>query len=60
MSILLRIKRTVYIMRKIPEPGPSMLAKEYSVTMNRSSLSPSRKEILRNVVDKDALLWQLE
>ena len=59
MSILLRIKRTVYIMRKIPEPGPSMLAKEYSVTMNRSSLSPSRKEILRNVVDKDALLCSL-
>lgn len=59
MSILLRIKQAVYIMRKIPEPGPAMLAKKYSVMMNRNSLSPSRKEILRNVVDKDALLCSL-
>lgn len=46
-------------MRKIPEPGPAMLARKYSVTMNRNSFSPSRKEILRNVVDKDALLCSL-
>ena len=59
MSILLRIKRTVYITRKIPEPGPTMLARKYSVTMNRSLLPPSRKEILRNVEDKDALLCTL-
>jgi glyoxylate reductase len=59
VSILLRIKQTVYIMRKIPEPGPSMLAKEFSVIMNRGSSSPSRKEILRNVVNKDALLCSL-
>lgn len=59
MSILLRIKQTVYIMRKIPEPGPAMLARKFSVTMNRNSLTPSRKEILRNVADKDALLCSL-
>jgi glyoxylate reductase len=59
VSILLRIKQTVYIMRKIPEPGPAMLARKYSVTMNRNSFSPSRKEILRNVADKDALLCSL-
>ena len=59
MSILLSIKQTVYIMRKIPEPGPAMLARKYSVTMNRNSLSPSRREILKNVVDKDALLCSL-
>lgn len=59
MSILLSIKQTVYIMRKIPEPGPVMLARKYSVTMNRNSLSPPRREILRNVVDKDALLCSL-
>lgn len=53
------MKQTVYIMRKIPEPGPAMLARKYSVTMNRNSFSPSRKEILRNVVDKDALLCSL-
>lgn len=46
-------------MRKIPEPGPTMLSKKYSVTMNRKSLSPSREEILRNVVNKDALLCSL-
>jgi glyoxylate reductase len=55
----LRIKQTVYIMRKIPEPGPAMLARKYSVTMNRNSSSPSRKEILRNVVGNDALLCTL-
>jgi glyoxylate reductase len=59
VSTLLGIKLTVYIMRKIPEPGPTLLARKYSVTMNRNSLSPSRKEILRNVVDKDALLCSL-
>jgi glyoxylate reductase len=58
-SILLRIKRTVYITRRIPEPGPTMLAKKYYVTMKRNSLSPSRKEILRNVVHKDAILCSL-
>jgi glyoxylate reductase len=46
-------------MRRIPEPGPTMLSKKYSVTMNRKSLSPSREEILRNVVNKDALLCSL-
>ena len=55
----MRIKQTVYIMRKIPEPGPAMLARKYSVTMNRNSSSPSRKEILRNVANKDALLCSL-
>jgi glyoxylate reductase len=59
VSILLRIKRSVYIMRKIPEPGPTMLSRKYSVTMNRKSLSPPREEILRNVVNKDALLCSL-
>jgi glyoxylate reductase len=59
VNILLRVKQNVYITRRIPEPGPSMLAKEYSVTMNRDSSSPSRNEILRNVLDKDALLCSL-
>lgn len=59
MNILLRIKGTVYITRKMPEPGPSMLARKYSVTMNANPMSPSRKEILRNVVDKDAIFCSL-
>ena len=36
-----------------------MLAKKYSVIMKRNSLPPSRNEILRNVVDKDAILCSL-
>ena len=59
MNILLGIKGTVYITRKMPEPGPSMLTKKYSVTMNKSPMSPSRKEILRNVVGKNAIFCSL-
>lgn len=59
MNILLGIKGTVYITRKMPEPGPSMLTKNYSVTMNKSPMSPSRKEILKNVVDKNAIFCSL-
>lgn len=59
MNILLRIKGTVYITRKMPEPGPSMLARNYSVTMNANPMSPSRKEILRNVVGKNAIFCSL-
>jgi glyoxylate reductase len=56
---LLPIKRSVYIMRKILEPGPAMLSRDYSVTMNKNSYSPSRDEILRNVSNKDAILCSL-
>jgi glyoxylate reductase len=59
VNILLGIKGTVYITRKMPEPGPSMLTKKYSVTMNKSPMSPSRKEILKNVVDKNAIFCSL-
>lgn len=56
---LLPIKRSVYIMRKILEPGPAMLSRDYSVTMNKNSYSPSRDEILRKVSNKDAILCSL-
>jgi glyoxylate reductase len=46
-------------MRKILEPGPAMLSRDYSVTMNKNSYSPSRDEILRNVSNKDAILCSL-
>jgi glyoxylate reductase len=36
-----------------------MLARKYTVMMHRKSLSPSRKEILKNVANKDALLCSL-
>lgn len=59
MSSLLSIKQSVYIMRKILEPGPTMLSRKYSVTMNQKPWSPPRDEILRIVVNKDALLCSL-
>jgi glyoxylate reductase len=59
VSSLLSIKQSVYIMRKILEPGPTMLSRKYSVTMNQKPWSPPRDEILRNVVNKDALLCSL-
>lgn len=36
-----------------------MLSRDYSVTMNKNSYSPSRDEILRNVSNKDAILCSL-
>lgn len=59
MNILLGIKGAVYITRRMPEPGPSMLTSKYYVTMNKSPMSPSRKEILKNVVDKNAIFCSL-
>lgn len=49
----------VYVTRKIPEPGLSMLSKECKVTLNRKSSVPDRAEIIRNIAGKDALLCML-
>lgn len=48
----------VYVTRKIPEPGLSMLSK-CQVTLNKKSSAPSRTEIMKNIADKDALLCML-
>jgi glyoxylate reductase len=49
----------VYVTRKIPEPGLSLLSKECKVTLNKKSAPPSRAEILKNMAGKDALLCML-
>ena len=48
--------KEVYVTRKIPEPGLSILSKECNVTLNRTSRPASRDEIIKNVVGKDAIL----
>lgn len=53
------VKQSVYITRKILEPGPTMLFKEFNVTMNKKPASPPRDEILRNIANKDAILCSI-
>jgi glyoxylate reductase len=48
--------REVYVTRKIPEPGLSMLSRECNVTLNQRSTPPDKVEIIKNVVGKDAIL----
>jgi glyoxylate reductase len=54
-----KYKQSVYITRKILEPGPTMLFKKFHVTMNKKPASPPRDEILRNIVNKDAILCSI-
>ncbi len=53
------VARTVYVTRKFPGPGLSMLAGECGVTLNKNSSPPTRGEILKNVAGKDAILCML-
>jgi glyoxylate reductase len=48
----------VYVTRRIPEPGLSVLSK-CKVALNKKPEPPSREEILRNVAGKDAILCML-
>jgi glyoxylate reductase len=49
--------REVYVTRKIPEPGLSMLTrKQCNVKLNKRSNPPGKTEFIKNVVGKDALL----
>jgi glyoxylate reductase len=48
--------KQVYVTRKIPEPGLSMLSRECNVTLNQMSTPPDKIEIIKNVVGKDAIL----
>lgn len=48
----------VYVTRKIPEPGLSMLSK-CQVTLNKKPNAPSRAEIMKNIAGRDALLCML-
>ena len=46
--------KQVYVTRKIPEPGLSMLSRECNVTLNQMSTPPDKIEIIKNVVGKDS------
>lgn len=48
--------KQVYVTRKIPEPGLSMLSRECNVTLNKRSTPPGKVEIIKNIVGKDAIL----
>jgi glyoxylate reductase len=48
--------KQVYVTRKIPEPGLSILLRECNVTLNKRSSPPTKVEIIKNAVGKDAIL----
>ena len=52
-------RKKVYMTRRILEPAMSMLAKECDVVLHKKPTPPSRKEILKNVAGKDAILCML-
>lgn len=53
------MRKKVYVTRKILEPALSMLLKECNVVLNDKDRPPSRKEILKNIRDKDGILCML-
>lgn len=53
------VRKKVYVTRKVPEPGLSMLSAECDVTLNKKPEPPSRKEMLRNVAGRDGILCML-
>ena len=52
-------KYTVYITRKIPEPGPSILKKYFEVIMNPGVDVLDREDLCKNVRNVDALMCML-
>lgn len=52
-------KYTVYITRKIPEPGPSILKKYFEVIMNPGVDVLDREDLFKNVRNVDALICML-
>jgi glyoxylate reductase len=53
------MKKKVYITRIIPEPALSILSKECDTVVNKKPSPPTKKEILNNVRDMDAILCTL-
>ncbi|NWG36869.1 D-glycerate dehydrogenase [Nitrososphaera sp.] len=51
--------KSVYVTRSLPGPALGELAKRCKVTLHRKALPPSRKELLKNVKGKDAILCML-
>jgi glyoxylate reductase len=52
------VGKTVYVTRRLPGPALEMLS-EYDVTLHKKHAPPTRKEILKSVVGKDAILCML-
>ena len=52
-------KHKVYVTRKIPEPGPSILKKHFQLNMNPGVDVLKRETLFENVRDVDALLCML-
>ena len=52
-------KHKVYLTRKIPEPGPSILKKYFQINMNPGVDVLERETLLENVRGVDALLCML-
>jgi glyoxylate reductase len=48
--------REVYVTRKIPEPGLSMLSQGCNITLNRRAGAPSKLEIVKSIAGKDAIV----
>jgi glyoxylate reductase len=51
--------KKVYVTRKIPGPALSILSTECMISLNNKPGSPSRREIMKGIRDKDALLCML-
>jgi glyoxylate reductase len=52
-------KYTVFITRKIPEPGPSILKKYFQVNMNPEANALDRQVLIKKVKNADAILCML-
>lgn len=52
-------KNKVYVTRKIPEPGPSILKKHFQINMNPKTDILKRDTLLENVRNVDALICML-
>jgi glyoxylate reductase len=51
--------KSVYVTRRLPGPAFGSFAKNCKVSLHKKSLPPSRKELLKNVAGKDAILCML-
>lgn len=53
------MKKKVYLTRTIPEPALSILSKECDIVVNKKPSPPTKKEIITNIRNMDAILCTL-
>lgn len=53
------MKKKVYLTRTIPEPALSILSKECDIVVNKKPSPPTKKEIIINIRNMDAILCTL-